>query len=69
VVYLEKEIQYKETGESKLEIRKWAFHWDPLAVQWLRLCLPMQTVGVPSLARELDPTGFMAKKPKPKTIL
>jgi len=36
-----------------------------LAVQWLRLHLPMQGIWVPSLVK--DPTCLLAKKPKHKT--
>ena len=33
----------------------------------MRLCLPMQELGIQSLVRELNPTCLMAKKTKHKT--
>ena len=39
-----------------------------LAVQWLRLCLPMQVVWVPSLVVELDPNIPHGLRPKNQNI-
>ena len=54
-------------GKSRQDIRKMKPYETPLAVQWLRLCLPMQGVQTGSLARALRSNmPPMAKKPKHK---